>query len=148
MKVSQEGLEFLTRWEGEVLHPYRDIVGVLTVGVGHVIRRGESFGKTITHEQSQELLRQDVSIAEDAVNSSVTVDLTQNQFDSLVSFTFNVGTGALKNSTLLRLLNAGDVQGAADQFLVWCKAGGKTQQGLLNRRKSEREVFLRQEATT
>lgn len=146
MKTSDAGLQFITKWEGEVLHPYRDIVGVLTVGVGHVIRRGESFGKSITHEQSQELLRQDVGVVEDAVNSYVIVPLTQDQFDALASFAFNVGTGALKHSTLLRLLNAGDAQGAADQFLAWCKAGGKTQQGLLARRKSERELFLRQEA--
>lgn len=142
MKVSDAGLNFITQWEGEVLHPYRDIVGVLTIGVGHVIRRGEAFDKAITHERSQELLRQDVGVVEDAINSYVTVPLSQCQFDALASFAFNVGTAALKHSTLLRLLNAGDVQGAAEQFLVWCKAGGKTQPGLLSRRKSERAVFL------
>ena len=145
MQTSDAGLQFITKEEGEVLHAYRDMVGVLTIGVGHVVRRGESFPATITHEQSQELLRQDVGVVEDAVNSLVTVELTQGQFDALVSFTFNVGTGALKHSTLLQLLNKGDYAGAADQLLAWCKGGGRTLPGLLNRRKAEREMFLRQE---
>jgi len=142
MQVSDAGLEFITKEEGEVLHPYYDAVGVLTIGVGHAVRKGESFPATITHEQSQALLRQDVGVAEDAVNSLVTVPLAQHQFDALVSFAFNVGTGALKSSTLLRLLNAGDPAGAADQFLQWDHGGGKVLAGLLNRRKAEREMFL------
>lgn len=137
------GLEMICRWEGEVLHPYNDIVGVQTIGIGHVIRSGENFPPAITHERALELLQQDVKIAEDAIGTHVKVPLTQNQFDALVSFTFNLGTGALSSSTLLKQLNAGKPDAAADEFLKWCKAGGKDNQGLLNRRKSERELFLR-----
>lgn len=133
----------IARLEGEVLHAYRDQAGVLTIGVGHVVKKGESFPGTITKEESRELLRKDVKIAEDAVNNSVKVSLTQDQFDALVSFTFNVGGGALKKSTLLRLLNAGDYQGAADQFPKWRVAGGKVLQGLVNRRQAERQTFLK-----
>jgi len=89
-----------------------------------------------------ELLRQDIGTAEAAIDSKVTVDLTQNAYDSLCSFVFNVGTEAFGNSTLLRLLNAGDAAGAADQFLQWDHGGGKVLAGLLNRRKAEREMFL------
>lgn len=143
MRTSDAGLGMITRLEGEVLRVYKDPVGIPTIGVGHVVRPGESFPNGITKEESRELLRKDVAIAEDAVNDAVKVPLSQDQFDALVSFTFNVGTGALRKSTLLRLLNQGDYQGAADQFPKWRMAGGKVLQGLVNRRKAERQTFMR-----
>ena len=85
----------------------------------------------------------DLKKFESAVNSAVTVPINQNQFDALVSLAYNIGTGAFKESTLIKKLNAGDIRGAADQFDVWVNAGGKRMQGLVNRRAKEKEVFLR-----
>jgi len=143
MKTSANGLAFIEREEGNILHVYVDQVGVQTIGVGHALKKGESFPGGITHEQSIQLLAADVSLAEAAINDAVKVPLTQNQFDSLVSFTFNLGTGALRSSTLLKLLNAGDVKGAADEFLKWVKGGGKVLPGLVSRRTRERDLFLK-----
>lgn len=86
--------------------------------------------------------RSDLATAENAVNTKVTYDIAQHQFDALVSFTFNVGTSNFGSSTLLKKLNAGDVSVAADQFDVWIYAGGKVLNGLVNRRAAEKELFL------
>lgn len=146
MKTSQNGLNFIAREEGEVDHVYNDVAGIPTIGVGHVVRPGESFPNGITHDQAMQILAGDVGIAENQVNTRVTATMTQNQFDALVSFTFNCGGGSLAASSTLKLLNQGDVQGAADGLLLWCKAniGGKlvTNQGLLARRERERQLFL------
>jgi lysozyme len=145
MNISDAGLKFIMKWEGTVLHPYKDVAGIATIGCGHVIKHGESFG-TITLEKAMELLRHDVSIAENAVNSSVKVPLTQNAYDALCSFTFNLGTGSLKKSTLLKLLNAGNYAGAAQQFLYWNKVGSNVNEGISNRRKSESKLFTTPDA--
>lgn len=146
MKTSQNGLSFIARWEGEVDHVYNDIAGIPTIGVGHVVKPGESFPSSITHDRAMDLLSLDVVTAESQVNNHVTAELTQNQFDALTSFTFNVGSGALARSSTLKLLNQGNVQGAADALLLWDKAsiGGKLQSvpGLHRRRESERRLFL------
>lgn len=113
-----------------------------TIGYGHT---GADVyeGLTITLAQAETLLERDLRTSEGYVNSLVKVGLTQNQFDALVSFVYNVGGGAFKDSTLLRLLNAGDYTGAADQLLRWNKAQGKVMAGLIKRRQKERELFLR-----
>lgn len=146
MKTSASGLEFITRQEGEIDRVYSDQVGVKTIGVGHALRAGESYPNGITHEQAEALLAQDVVVAENAVNSWVTAWLTQNQFDALVDFTFNCGTGALHESSCLEKLNAGDYDGAADALLLWDKG---TIHGtlvllpvLLARREQEKAMFL------
>lgn len=144
MRISDKGLKFISSWEGEVLHIYLDVVGIPTVGVGHVVLPGEDFTGGITHQEAIDLLRKDVAKCEKVLNDTevVKVTLTQNQFDSLCSWLFNVGTGALARSTTLAKLNQGDVTGAASGLLLWVKAGGHVNQGLLNRRKAERQVFL------
>lgn len=142
MKTSVAGLAFIARAEGTVLHVYIDAVGVPTIGVGHALRPGESFPGGITQEQAVEMLGRDVVIAEKAVNDGIKVTITQNMFDACVSFTYNCGTGAFLKSNLLKKLNAGDMHGAADEFLNWVHGGGRVLQGLVNRRKAEREVFL------
>lgn len=141
MQISNDGLQFIMRCEGTVLHPYKDVVGVLTIGCGHVIKAGESF-TDITIEQAMQLLRSDVAVTELAINRLVTMPLTQNMYDALCSFVFNVGTGAFRTSTLLKMLNAGNPTGAANEFLRWVYGGGHILQGLVNRRAAERTLFM------
>lgn len=139
MRLSPKGLELIKAHEGLRLRAYQDVVGVWTVGYGHT--GTAKPGMTITSEQADTLLRYDVEQFENAVNNLVHVPLNQNQFDALVSFTFNLGRGALERSTLLRKLNAGDYQGAAKEYGKWVNAGGKPWPGLIRRRREERELF-------
>jgi len=136
MKTSANGLKFIAANEGTVLHVYNDSRGLPTIGVGHLIRPGESF-TTITQQQALDLLATDVASAENAVNSHVTGQLTQNQFDVCVDFTFNCGGGAFAGSTFCRLINEGDMQGAADAILMWAKPPE-----IIGRRNRERALFL------
>jgi lysozyme len=125
-------------WRGEV---YLCPAGHPTIGWGHRVREDEEFSFAITMDVGEQLLREDLAEAEAGVERLVTVPLTDNQFSALVSWTFNLGMGHLAGSTLLRLLNVGDYQGAADQFSVWVKANGKRLPGLVKRRAQERELF-------
>ncbi|QNM97972.1 lysozyme [Chitinimonas koreensis] len=138
------------------IDPYLDPVGIWTIGWGHAITydgrflRGEAdrpqvktlYPDGITLDQATQLLQGDLIDAGRDVLSVVVVDLNDNQYGALTSFTFNLGIGNLRSSTLLKKLNAGDYAGAADQFLVWVKAGGKTLPGLVKRRQAERALFL------
>lgn len=139
-QMSQEGLNLIRGFEGFSPNVYPDVAGNPTIGYGHLIRPGENF-RTITQEQALDLLRRDVSSAENAVNSSVNVQLTQNQYDALVSFAYNIGNGAFRNSTLVRRLNEGNYQEARNQFGRWVNAGGRRVQGLINRKQAEAERF-------
>lgn len=143
MRTSDEGLAAIMDREGLKLHAYPDPATggePWTIGVGHT--GGVKQGDTCTREEAIDWLRQDAVTAEKCINNSVRVVLTQNQFDALVSFVFNVGCGNFRSSTLLRKLNEGDDLAAADQFAVWNKAAGKVMAGLTNRRESEKEQFL------
>lgn len=140
MRTSRTGIEFIKHWEGVSLKPYRDVAGYWTVGVGHLLREGEPV-EQITMEQADEYLIRDLSDAERCVNSQVGTELTQNEFDALVSFVFNLGCGNFRRSSLLRLLNRGDFGLAASEFERWNRAGGKVVRGLTRRRKAEREMF-------
>jgi len=139
MHTSQKGLDLIKSFEGLRLSAYKDVVGVVTIGYGTT--SGVKMGDTITKERAEELLREDVKRFEGQVLRLVKVPLTQGQLDALVSFTYNLGAGNLGNSTLLRLLNAGDYAGAAAQFDRWNKAGGKVLAGLVRRRAAERALF-------
>jgi len=141
MKTSNKGIDIIKEFEGTVLKVYKDAVGLATIGVGHLIKAGEVF-TTITQQQAEDLLRKDLVQFENGINQLVTVPLTQNQFDALVSFTFNLGVGSLKSSTLLKKLNAKDYAGASAEFLRWDKAGGNTLAGLTKRRLAEKALFL------
>lgn len=141
--TSQAGIDLITSFEGCRLTAYQDSVGVWTIGYGHT--SGVYQGMTITEEEAIAFLRQDLKTAENtenAVNSNVTYGINQNQFDALVSFTFNVGTGNFTSSTLLKKLNAGDVNGAANEFDRWIYAGGQVLEGLVRRRAAEKQMFL------
>jgi lysozyme len=145
MKMSSGGRKKLTAREGKRLKAYKDSVGVLTIGVGHTSMAGPpkvTSGMTITSAESDAIFSRDLVKYENAVNKAVKVPLTQSQFDALTSLCFNIGPTAFAKSTLVRKLNAGDIQGAANAFLSWNKAGGKVIPGLVTRRKAERSQFL------
>jgi lysozyme len=138
--ISKKGIDLIKEFEGEELTAYLCPAGVWTIGVGHTGDDVKS-GLTISAAQSEALLRKDLTRFEKGVSRLVKVPLTQHQFDALVSFAFNLGLGALGRSTLLRLLNAGDYEGAADQFKRWNKAGGRVLAGLVRRRAAEAALF-------
>lgn len=140
-EVTARGMAVVENFEGLYLTAYRDQVGVPTIGWGHTA--GVRMGQVITRADAEAFLRADLAVAEEAVDRLATVPLNDNQFDALVSFTFNVGTGALGVSTLLRLLDAGDFRGAADQFPRWCNGDRGPIPGLVARRAEERALFLR-----
>ena len=140
MRISEKGIELIKSFEGLRLEAYLDSVAVPTIGYGHT--RGVKLGQTITQEQADTLLEEDIHEFELAIQRLVHVNLTQNQFDALVSFTFNLGIGSLKQSTLLKKLNAGDITGAANEFNRWVYAGGKKLTGLVKRRSAERLMFI------
>lgn len=140
MEYSKTGLQLTERFESLRLVAYKDLVGVWTIGWGHT---GPDVveGMTITREQADDLLMQDTQTAVEVVNRLVTVTLTQGEFDALVDFVFNLGETKFAPSTLLRRLNEGDYQGAAEQFHLWDHAGGKEVAGLLRRRLDETTEF-------
>jgi lysozyme len=139
MTYSEDGLHLTEQFEGCKLDAYQDSVGVATIGYGHT--RNVTMGMTCTQEQAEQWLQEDIQSAADAANRLVTVELTQQEFDALVDFTFNLGAGNLQRSTLLRLLNSGDYTGAAAEFQKWDKAGGQVLAGLLRRRQAEADMF-------
>lgn len=140
MRISDAGLSIIKRFEGLRLVAYRDGGEVWTCGWGHTRDVGRLT--TCTKEQAEAWLREDVASAEMAVNKLVEMPLKQNQYDALVSWVFNVGIGAFGKSTLLKRLNQGEMELAADEILRWNKDNGKVVPGLANRRKEERELFL------
>lgn len=178
MKLSPQGLKLISLFEGCVLHVYNDKAksaaypkGHATIGYGHLLHKGEYTKKdpqVITQQQAEDLLREDAAKHEHAVNFCVKVPLTQNQFDALVSLSFNVGTGLLEKppgkftatkegfagSSLVKAINAGICAGSVTKigatnvaeirrlFGLWNKSGGKVDKGLVGRRNSEAIVFL------
>lgn len=140
MKLSANGLNLIKQLEGLRLQAYQCSAGVWTIGYGHTT--GVLSGDIIDEGQAEVFLREDIVDPEDTVNRLVTVPLGQNQFDALTSFVFNLGSGNFRSSTLLRKLNAGDYNGAADELLRWIHAGGKSLPGLVRRRDIERKLFI------
>jgi len=140
LTTSQTGIYLIKSFEGCVLKAYQDSVNIWTIGYGHT--KNVSAGMIITVSQAESFLKSDLTTMEKSINTSVIVPLTQNMFDSLVSFTFNVGTGALKRSKLLGILNQGDIAGTAKEFDKWVFAGNKILPGLVKRRTAEKELFL------
>lgn len=139
MNYSERGLDLTRCFEGCRFRAYRDGGGVLTIGYGHT--KGVREGQECDMPQAIAWLRQDVLEAVSAVNAAVKVPLNQSQFDALVDFTFNVGGEALRTSTLLKRLNAGDYAGAAAQFGRWNKDDGVVVPGLTRRRQAEEDLF-------
>ncbi|MET3589864.1 lysozyme [Bartonella silvatica] len=145
-KISQEGLALIKQWEGLRLNAYKDAIGVWTIGYGHTNMAGKPLiheGMIITEKQAEELLCQDLQQFENAVESAVTVSLTDEQFAALVSFCYNVGTKAFCNSTLLKKLNKGDYEAVPTELQKWTKASGKRLQGLVHRRAAEAGLWAK-----
>lgn len=156
MRASENCIDIIKKWEGLIdgdpntpgLDPYICPAGVPTIGWGST---WDSKGNPITMdhppidlEQAEALLIQELRHTEKAVKKLITFQINQCQFDALVSFTYNVGSGNLQASTLRRKLNRGDTDGAADEFPKWRKAGGRILKGLVRRRAEERDLFLRE----
>jgi lysozyme len=141
MKFSAAGMELLKRSEGFRNRVYLDVAGLPTIGYGHRLLHSDSFPNGIDEPQAANLLACDVRDAEQAVERLVKVPLTQGQFDALVDFTFNLGAGQLASSTLLKSLNAGRYDDAAEQLLCWDHAGGQEIAALKARREAEAELW-------
>jgi lysozyme len=141
MRTNIAGLSLIKSFEGCELTAYKCPAGVLTIGYGHT-GADVKPGQVITAHRAEELLQGDLARFERAVEASLKVSVTPNQFAALVSLAYNIGGAALAKSTLIKRLNAGKTQEAADQFLAWNKAGGKVLKGLARRREAERALFL------
>jgi len=139
MKISLEGLSLIKKFEGCRLEAYYCSGGVLTIGYGHT--GGVKETDTITQEEADKLLKGDVLKFEKYVSDNVKVDLDQSQFDALVAWTFNLGVGNLRESTMLKKLNSEDYESVPFEMRRWNKAGGKTLDGLIRRRKAESLLF-------
>ncbi len=141
--ISDAGLKLIIQFEGIRTRAYPDPATggePWTIGVGHT--GGVKPGDVCTDQEALDWLREDCAEAEQAIDELVEVELTQNQRDALISFVFNLGAGNFRNSTLLKLVNSGQFDAAAQQFSRWSKANGKKIAGLLRRRKAEADLFL------
>jgi lysozyme len=144
MKCSQEGLALIKKFEGCRLKAYRCSANVLTIGYGHT--GGVKEDDTISQPEADELLENDIAKFEEYVSDNVIVELKQYQFDALVAWTFNLGVGNLRSSTMLKKLNEyGDYNSVPSEMKRWNKAGGKTLDGLIRRRKAEGLLFENKE---
>lgn len=150
MKLSENGIQFLISLEGFKRTPYKDVIGIDTIGVGHVIKSSERFINALSDEEVLKLLKKDIEeIGFERNLSNLNLDINQRQFDACFSLSFNVGITAFNESTLLSILK-GISNGqrdnnyliASNEFLKWNKANGKVIQGLVNRRMKERRLFL------
>lgn len=141
MRVSENGRSLIKAFEGLRLEAYFCPAGILTIGYGSTGKHVQT-GMRITKEQADGLLVKDLERFEEGVDELVRVHLDQDEFDALVSFSFNVGLGNLKTSTLLRKLNSKDYAGAAREFPKWNKGGGKVLPGLVKRRAAEAALFV------
>jgi len=158
LRISDNGLDFIGRWEGFEPYVYEDVAGLETIGYGHLLTAQEKQSGSVNidgvsyplssgldRDQARALLRQDAANAERAVQQRVKVELTQSQFDSLASFVFNVGSSAFSNSTLLKRLNSGDYSAVPGELMRWNKArvDGELVEvnGLTRRRESEASIF-------
>ena len=139
MNTSAEGIALIKKFEGCELKAYQCSAGVWTIGYGHT--KDVEEGDTISKDQAEEMLVEELHEYENYVNEYVNVALSQNQFDALVSWVYNLGPANLKSSTLLKVLNSGDYAGVPAQIERWNKAGGKVLEGLIRRRLAESSLF-------
>jgi lysozyme len=142
MKTSPDGLTLIKRFEGFSATPYRCPAGLWTIGYGHVVLPDEMLVLTsVDEEQAVLLLARDASFSERAVAKLISWPINQAQFDALVSFTFNLGAGALQRSTLRRVINRGEESGVAEQWLRFIWGAGRKLPGLMRRRRAELALY-------
>jgi lysozyme len=139
LKTSQEGISLIKSFEGCELTAYRCSANVPTIGFGHTA--GVSDGDTCTQEEAETMLAEDLEEFEDYVKNYVESELQQNEFDALVAWTYNLGPKNLSESTLLKELNAGNLEEVPRQMKRWNRAGGKVLDGLIRRREAESRLF-------
>lgn len=153
-QISESGIEFIKRYEGVRYTAYNDVAGLRTIGVGHLLTKEELQGnyvkigsdkisadRSLTDQQVNDLLKQDLEPKMQTVRNAIKANITQSQFDMLVSLCFNIGQGAFKSSTVVRVINQGNFDQVPNAFMMWVKAGGKVVQGLVNRRQAEAANF-------
>lgn len=141
MNISEKGIKLIKDFEGCSLNAYKCPANVWTIGYGHT-GANVHRGMKITQKEADNMLKQDLTVHCNNVSKLVQVPLNQNQFDALVSLEFNIGYGAFKNSTLLKLLNQKRYHEASSQFDRWVYAGKTKLAGLIRRRNSEKQLFL------
>lgn len=136
--------DFIEQWEGFRETAYLCPAGVLTIGFGHT-GSDVKKGQVVTYKEAYNMLLEDLKRYASGLAAWVNVKVTEGQYIALLSLAFNVGVGAVAKSTLLRLLNAGDIEAAGDEFLKWTYAAGRELPGLVRRRREERKLFLGEE---
>tara|TARA_R100000951_G_scaffold99275_1_gene89556 strand:- start:1455 stop:1892 length:438 start_codon:yes stop_codon:yes gene_type:complete len=139
MNISKEGIDLIKHFEGCRLEAYEDAVGVPTIAYGRI--KDVKMGDSCTQAQAEAWLDEELHEYEGYINDAVTVALTQNQFDSLVSWVYNLGPSNLKSSTMLKVLNKEQYADVPEQIQRWNKAGGKVLEGLTKRRNAEALLF-------
>lgn len=142
MRISLNGINLIKKFEGLKLKAYRDVIGIITIGYGHV-DPSITIDTEWTEAQATDMLHLDLGKFEDGINSFVKVELNQDQFDALVSFCYNVGLGNFQKSSMLKAINLKDFAKAAIQFPLWANAGGKKIPTLVKRRAEEQTLFTK-----
>ena len=139
MKISEDGLELIKKFEGCETTAYQDSVGVWTIGFGHT--KGVEEGQTCSIEDAESMLADEMDEYEGYINNMVKVDLQQHEFDSLVAWVYNLGPTNLSESTMLKVLNGGQFDRVPDEMNRWTRAGGEILEGLVRRRQAESLMF-------
>ena len=139
MKISEDGLELIKKFEGCETSAYQDNVGVWTIGFGHT--KGVEEGQTCSIEDAESMLADEMDEYEGYINNMVKVDLQQHEFDSLVAWVYNLGPTNLGESTMLKVLNGGQFDRVPDEMNRWTRAGGEILEGLVRRRQAESLMF-------
>jgi lysozyme len=140
MQVSPSGQAFIKQEEGLTLNVRSD-AGNPSIGYGHTIQPGENIPNQITQAQADALFQNDIARAANAVNSAINQQVSQNQFDAMASLAFNIGAKAFAQSSVVQFVNAGDFEGAANAFNLWNRSQGRINQGLVDRRGAEQNLF-------
>lgn len=141
-QITEDGLRLIRRFEGFSALPYLCPAGYLTVGYGHLVKNPQAFKQPITEDEATGMLVVDIEAAAHAVLRLISVPLTDGQFDALVSFTYNLGSGALQRSTLRRKVNRQEHDEVPAEFMKWVWAGGRKLKGLISRRSAEAALYL------
>ena len=139
MKISEDGLELIKKFEGCETTAYQDSVGVWTIGFGHT--KGVEEGQTCSIEDAESMLADEMDEYEGYINNMVKVDLQQHEFDALVAWVYNLGPTNLGESTMLKVLNGGQFDRVPDEMNRWTRAGGEILEGLVRRRQAESSMF-------